>query len=307
MSFRIPLMILFAFSPLLLIGCGGGEAPTTAETPDAPPSTDNKPPTEKPDAPPKTKTPETTPTKTEITEGWGNLKGRFAIDGSSAEAPLLTINKDIDVCGKHNLRDESIVINESNGGISGVIVWLYLKRGDDAPQPHPSYEETATSDVILDNLNCRFEPHVCLMRTTQTLLVKNSDPIGHNTKIDTQSNPATNRTIPSGAEMTQQFESTERLPAPVSCSIHPWMQGWLVVQDTPYFAVTDKDGNFEINNLPSGEWTFQFWQEKSGYIDEPVVKGKTQDWKKGRAEFTIQGDATLDLGEIMVDAGQFKS
>ena len=70
------------------------------------------------------------------------------------------------------------------GSFANVVVYLYL-RGKTAPV-HESYSETADAKVTLDNDKCRFEPHVCLLRTSQTLVVGNKDDVGHNTKIDTR-------------------------------------------------------------------------------------------------------------------------
>jgi hypothetical protein len=39
------------------------------------------------------------------------------------------------------------------------------------------------------------------------------------------------------------------------------MSGYVVVTPTPYFAVTDKDGNFEIKNIPAGKYTLKTWSE----------------------------------------------
>ena len=40
-----------------------------------------------------------------------------------------------------------------------------------------------------------------------------------------------NVTIPSGGSIKKSFEKEERVPVPVSCSIHPWMRGWLLIRD----------------------------------------------------------------------------
>jgi hypothetical protein len=39
------------------------------------------------------------------------------------------------------------------------------------------------------------------------------------------------------------------------------MSGYVVVVPTPYFAVTDKDGNFEIKDVPDGSYTLKTWSE----------------------------------------------
>ena len=40
------------------------------------------------------------------------------------------------------------------------------------------------------------------------------------------------------------------------------MSGYVVVAPTPYFAVTDKDGNFDIKDVPPGHYTLVTWSEE---------------------------------------------
>jgi plastocyanin len=237
--------------------------------------------------------------------GWGHLKGKFVYDGAPPKAPAVQITKDQAFCGEFDLVDESLLVNAENKGLANVVVALYLKRGAEAPDVHESYADSVSAAVELDNENCRFEPHVTLLRTSQTLHVVNSDQVGHNTKIDTLDNPASNVTVPVGGSFDQQFTASERRPAAVSCSIHPWMKGWLIVQESPYAAVSNKDGEFEIANLPSGNWTFHVWHGAGGNIDEVTVNGKTTKWSKGRVDFAIQPDQTMDLGEVKVSPDMF--
>jgi len=46
------------------------------------------------------------------------------------------------------------------------------------------------------------------------------------------------------------------------CNIHPEMLAYIVVLETPYFALTDNDGNFEIGSIPSGNYLLRVWGEK---------------------------------------------
>ena len=137
-----------------------------------------------------------------------------------------------------------------------------MKTGEEPPTPHESYADAAPT-VPFDNLNCRFEPHICLLTTKQTLVVGNQDPVGHNTKIDMTENSVINENLPSKATIEKQFEKPERAPAAVSCSVHPWMRGYLLVRESPYFAVSDENGSFHIANLPTGRLKFQMWHEKN--------------------------------------------
>ncbi|MEQ8785874.1 MAG: hypothetical protein RIC55_06230 [Pirellulaceae bacterium] len=227
---------------------------------------------------------------------WGDLKGRFVFDGTPPAPAPVTVTKDVEFCGKHKLVNEEIVVGK-DGGIKNIVVLLYLDRSDTAPAAHESYAKTADAKVKLDNKNCRFEPHVTLLRTSQTLVVGNSDPVGHNSKFNTFANPPINPIIPAGSEIEQQFTTPERFPVGVSCSIHPWMNSWVYIADHPYMAVTDASGNFEIKNLPAGEWTFQI-RHDTGYVQDVKVDGKAQNWSKGRIEVSIEPERVTDLGEV---------
>lgn len=170
---------------------------------------------------------------------------------------------------------------------------------------HDSYQATEKGDVLLDCVHCRFEPHVVVLRTSQTLKVRNSDPKGDNIKIDVIKNLPINVTLPIGHTHEQQFPKAESLPARVSCSIHTWELGWLVVKDHPYMAATDDDGKFEIKNVPAGKRKFMFWQEEAGYLRDVTFQGKAQQWQKGTPELDLQpGDN--DLGEIIVQPSLFR-
>jgi hypothetical protein len=158
--------------------------------------------------------------------------------------------------------------------------------------------------VLLDNSKCRFDPHVLLLRTTQTLVIGNSDKVGHNCKVDTFANTPINYTIPAGGDYEHRFPLPERLPARVSCSIHPWMSGWLLIKDHPYMAKSDADGKLVIKHLPVGVWTIQFWHEKAGYIGKVTRDGETKEWRRGRLELTIEPGGT-ELGEIELPPSLF--
>jgi plastocyanin len=237
-------------------------------------------------------------------EEWGNLSGTFVYGGDVPAEKLLSATKDQEVCGKEKLVNEALLVNSTNKGIANVVGYLYLKKKETAPV-HESYAETEKTEVTLDNIACRFDPHVTAMRTTQTLVIGNQDSVGHNTKIDAAKNPAINDIVPANGTTKKTFSEAERLPIRVSCSVHPWMTGWLLVKDNPYFAVSDTDGKFEIKNLPVGKWTFQFWHEGPGYIKEVKKGGADETWKKGRVEFEIKAGDN-DLGEIEIPASIFE-
>ena len=158
--------------------------------------------------------------------GWGTIKGRFVYDNPAARtAPKpLTITKDVEVCGKHQLVNESLLV-DSTGGLANVV--LYLRNRN--VEVHPDYAASANERAVLDNKDCHFVPHVLAMRTSQPFIIKNSDSVGHNTNAALTANAPFNVIIPAGKEAEEKLSSAETAPATVTCNIHPWMKGYVVV------------------------------------------------------------------------------
>jgi hypothetical protein len=240
---------------------------------------------------------------------WGDVTMKFIYDGAVPVPEKIVPTKDIAVCGKHNLVDESLVVNKENKGIAGVVGYIYMRRGAAAPAVHPDYAKTANAKVKLDNSNCRFEPHVVFMRTSQQLVVGNTDPVGHNTNVATFNNAGQNIVIPAAGQIKMNFPVEERVPTKVACNIHPWMSAVLVIRESPYGGVSDKNGVLTFKNVPVGKWTFRLWHERPGYVGHRVaVKFGGKEVKWGRGALTVDvKPGTNDLGEIEIPAAAFKA
>lgn len=224
---------------------------------------------------------------------WGNLTGTFLYDGVAPKPEPLVITKDQEVCGKHQdeIVDQSLLVGEK-GGVSGVFIWLKVAGGKKV-SIHPDFEkDIGKNPAVLDNFHCMFKPHtIGVWAQKQTFICKNSDPIAQVVKIDMIKNQSVNATMAIGGQFEHKFPLAERLPSGVTCGIHPWESGFVLVNDTPYFATTDLSGSFTIKNLPVGDWEFQVWQERVGYL------AAKPEWKNGRFTFSIKkGDNSL--GEI---------
>jgi hypothetical protein len=130
--------------------------------------------------------------------------------------------------------------------------------------------------------------------------------VGHNTKIDaTGRTQQLNATIPAGSGTLYEPKGEAQEPFNVSCSIHPWMSARMIVRDSPHFAVTNADGSFEIKHVPAGvPLEFRVWQEKSKFLQDVQVNGKTEKWNRGRFKMTLQPDEPKTL-DVVVDAKVF--
>lgn len=231
---------------------------------------------------------------------WGDLSGQIIFDGPLPTPEKTKITSDQKVCGKHDIFSEVLVVDPASKGVRNVIIVLNQRRSDKREVPiHESYEALKKQPVRMDNNGCRFDPHVAVIWTARKLVIGNSDPIGHNVNMTTGDAEAFNETIPSGGTIEKTFAKSKRMPVSVSCSIHPWMKAWVMIRDNPYMAVTDKDGKFEIKNLPVGKWQFMFWQETAGYVAEVKRNGEPEKWRRGTIEIEIKPGKN-DLGKIVV-------
>ncbi len=124
----------------------------------------------------------------------------------------------------------------------------------DAPSEH----------VVIDQKKMTFVPHVTAVQQGTTVEFLNSDPVGHNVywpSISGNKKLAHNMgTWPQGQKKPFQFNDLGA--ASLLCNVHPEMSGYVVVVPTPYFAVTDKEGNFTIKNVPPGHYTILTWSEE---------------------------------------------
>jgi hypothetical protein len=228
---------------------------------------------------------------------WGSLKGRFVVDGAPPQLPPLKVDKD-QFCIDTQPKNDMVVIGKDNGLVNGVVYIFLGRRGK--IEVHPDYAALLKEPVALDNKGCSFQPHVVAVRTGQPFVIKNSDPVGHNTNATL----LFNETIAAGEERTKTFDKPNTLPVPVSCGIHPFMKGHLLIQEHPYMAVSGDDGAFEIKNIPTGKHEFQFWHE-TGYLSGVKHSAGTTS-NRGRATLTIEPGKTLDLGVIKVPASLLK-
>jgi plastocyanin len=238
--------------------------------------------------------------ETKRPDGWASLKGRFVLEGNPPARSPVNVDKDQSVCGAHQLFDESIVIGKDRG-IANVAIYVTTRK----IPINKAYEKSATESVVLDNKNCRFEPHVQKLRVGQTLVVKNSDPVAHNTNIagrNIQENPL----ISAGSTKEYPIAATELEPVKVSCNIHPWMKARLVVTSNPYCDVSKDDGGFELVDLPAGDLEFQIWQENAGSLD--VKNADLQPGSgPGRFKLSLKPGEKKDLKEIVVTPTALKA
>jgi hypothetical protein len=231
--------------------------------------------------------------------GWATLKGKITVVGAPPQPQALTITADAGVCapGGKTVFSEKVVVGPG-GGLKNAIVYLATEIPDDETWINPTARiQPGEEQVLFDQKECVFLSHMLGLQAGQTLLVKNSDPVGHNTKIESKSNRPENFSVGAGATTTWETTQGERAPFAVSCAIHPWMLAHMMVTPTGYFAVTNENGEFTIPNLPAGvELEFRVWHEAAGQRISDSASGVS----RGKFKLKLEGDKDLP---IQVDAG----
>lgn len=242
------------------------------------------------------------------TGSWGHLRGKILLQG---EAPPISAEPlDNNADKTHALIDGEVPLDNnliigSGGEIKDVLVMMYLAPGEEEPGYHPSYEVAKNQPVTIDNVKCRFEPHTVFVRSGQKLVLKNSDPVGHNCHIITFNNEH-NINLPANGTAELVLEKPEKAPGEVKCDIHPWMDSVIMIRDNPYVAFTDAQGQFRIENIPAGKWKFQFWHKKVGWGSKLEIAGY-QVGKRGEIEVEIKTGETLDLGVLKLPSSAIKN
>lgn len=161
--------------------------------------------------------------------------------------------------GAKPIVDESILVN-ADGGVHNVVV--YLK---DTSGPTPA----ATQPAVIDQEDCRYAPHVLAVAVGQMVTFTSSEPasVAHNVHV---ASLGLNQSITGpGALPPVKFGQAGFLN--VRCDVHPWMSCWLAVMDTPYFAVTNDKGEFEIKDVPAGTYTVTTWHERLPPVEQEVT------------------------------------
>jgi hypothetical protein len=237
--------------------------------------------------------------------GWATLRGQFVYDGTPPQRSPYAVSKEHHICapgGKVPLQ-EKLVVDDASHGIRNVAIYLR-----EAPRVHDS-AQPKTDSAVFDQKSCVFLTHVMPISVGQPMQIKNSDPTGHNTKIEGRGNTF-NQTIPAGGAIPFIPQREETAPAPVSCSIHPWMSAYLLPRKNSYVAVTDAEGKFEIANLPAGEpIEFQVWHESGaaagqglvGTPDAPDVKWSN----RGRVSVTLK-EGDVKTIKVIVSPSAFR-
>jgi plastocyanin len=160
------------------------------------------------------------------------------------------------------------VVTDTKGDLENAVVFVADGLGD------RTFDLPSTPAVV-EQKGCLYQPHVMAVRANQPLEIMNDDATSHNIHPTPVNNREWNKAEPPGSKLEDSF-AREEIAIPVKCNLHPWMRGYIAVFKHPYFAVTRKDGSFDLSNLPPGTYAIKAWHEKLGTSTQMVTIGANE-------------------------------
>jgi plastocyanin len=190
----------------------------------------------------------------------GRIAGIMSISGPLPKLTPRPINKDAAVCGTGAKQSEELIVANS-GGLKNVVILVEgIRRGKPMPSLNP----------VIDQTKCEYVPHVQAMASNSDLSIINSDPILHNIHVYQGDNDLFNVAQPvKGQTNTHRISRSGFIY--VECDVHGWMRGHIAVVDSPYFAISDDHGRFEMSDVPPGTYNVRVWHEYLGESEREVT------------------------------------
>jgi len=123
--------------------------------------------------------------------------------------------------------------------------------------------------AVLDQRDERFVPHVLAITVGTVVDFPNSDRIYHNVFSLSKTRPFDLGRYAAGRSKSVKFDRPGIVR--VFCDIHSHMNAFILVFDHPFFALTDTDGRYRIDNVPPGPYNLVAWNEGVSTGPQPVV------------------------------------
>ena len=248
-----------ALTTLVLgVGCGedkpaSGSAPAKTAT--------SKPPATATTAAPATSSAAAAPAK----EGNATIKGVVAFSGKAPEMKVPVKRKDADVCKSKEVKYNAVLVKD--GKLKDVLVRI-------AAGGVPGTWKAPDKHAEIDQQDCMYTPRMQGVVAGQGIDIKNGDQTLHNVHTYKGSDSLFNQAQPKGAAAISKEVPDEASVMKFTCDVHPWMRGFVVVTDHPFFAVSGEDGSFKIEKVPAGKYVVEAWHSQYGLLKKEGVEVK---------------------------------
>jgi len=199
---------------------------------------------------------------TNVTNGV-RLTGTIDFDGPLPADTVIQLPADAVGCGQR-ITDHRV--ERTGTRIGGAIVWITDIRSGKALPLARRYE--------LANDDCMLTPQVQAVVSPSTLNFASEDVAIHRDRIINVGTGELEAIAPfnDNGEVVP-FDSlltgTEQLE--ITCELHPWSKAHILVFDHPYFATSEKNGTFAIDDIPPGTYHIKAWHPLLGVAEQSVT------------------------------------
>ncbi len=164
--------------------------------------------------------------------------------------------------------------SDNAGAITGVVTCQKMRNNADAivfiEQVGDNKFDPPAEHAIVDQLNLTYVPRVVAIQKGIVVDFPNSDAVRHNVfSPPTAALQFNLGTYPAGVVKEVLFDVAGETP--LLCNVHAEMAGYVVSFENPYFAITDKDGNYTIEGVPPGKYALKTWHEKLKEVSQEVI------------------------------------
>jgi plastocyanin len=162
---------------------------------------------------------------------------------------------------------------------------VYLERA-----PRGAFGEPDERRVRINQRGERFVPHVVAVTVGSIVDFPNNDRTYHNVFSLSDVKSFDLGRYAAGQSKSVRFDRPGIVR--VFCDIHSHMSAFVLVFAHRFFAVTDAEGRFRIENVPSGTYTVVMWNDVFGSEARSVVVGEAGDvevnFTSGRSRATSE-------------------
>jgi plastocyanin len=195
----------------------------------------------------------------------GDVTGKISLKGTPAPEKEIPMDP---ACGKLHGDKKAMTrfyVTDAAGGLADAVIYIEGAKGGAVGGP-----------VVVDQKGCEYLPYINSATVNQTIKVLNSDPAMHNVHPTptVDGNKEQNKAmLPGGAPLEFTFPKAEKFLR-FKCDVHPWMFSYVSVFETPFHAVSGKDGTYKITGVPDGKYKLIIEHRKAGKVEQDIeVKG----------------------------------
>jgi plastocyanin len=197
---------------------------------------------------------------------WPSAKGAGAL--TVAAAPGATVSGQVSYAGPApgkigatpdcggSVPDPGLAVG-ADGALLDAVVWLEGATGTVTP-----------ANASITQKACAYTPHVVTVPVGSKVRIGNDDPLLHNVHGYIGQDSWFNEATQAGVSIQKTVDEKGILP--LRCDVHPWMSGFILAFDHPYYARVGEDGRFSFAAPPPGKYELVVWHGQLGIKKQPV-------------------------------------